>query len=98
MKVTTVQGAVTVELKDIITASTLGGIAGNATPGFGGTTTIYGVKVDAYGRVTASDTGYTIKIPNNVASSSAAGLMSSTDKSNLDALVSGCCWYETSVS
>lgn len=98
LSASTAQGAVTIELKSIITAASLGGLAANATPAFGGTATIYGVNVDAYGRVTARGTGYTIKIPNSVASSSANGLMSKTDKANLDTLVSSCCWYETSVS
>lgn len=98
LSASTAQGNVTIELKSIITAASIGGMTANAAPGFGGTATIYGVSVDAYGRVTARGTGYTIKIPNSVASSSANGLMSNTDKSNLDALVAGCCWYETSVS
>ncbi len=55
----------------------------NATPAFGGTVTVSQIKSDATGHVTAA-TDRTITIPATVASSSAAGLMSSTDKAKLD--------------
>lgn len=57
----------------------------NATPGFGGTVTISQITSDASGHVTAA-TDRTITIPSAVASSSANGLMSSTDKAAFDAM------------
>lgn len=56
----------------------------NATPAFGESVTISQIKSDATGHVTAA-TDRTITIPSATASSSANGLMSSTDKSKLDA-------------
>lgn len=56
------------------------------TPGFGSTFKVPSMTVDQYGRVTAV-ADHTVTIPNTVASTSAAGLMSETDKSNLSAIV-----------
>lgn len=56
---------------------------GNLTPGFGGTITISQITSDATGHVTAA-TDRTVTIPSATATSSAAGLMSSTDKAKLD--------------
>ena len=57
----------------------------NQTPAFGGTATVSQVATDATGHVT-SLTDRTIKIPNTVASQSAAGLMSAADKTKLDGI------------
>lgn len=56
------------------------------TPGFGSTFKVPSLTVDQYGRVTAV-ADHTVTIPNTAASTSAAGLMSKTDKSNLNAIV-----------
>lgn len=57
----------------------------NQTPGFGDTVTISQIKSDGTGHVTAA-TDRTITIPNSVATTSAAGLMSATDKLKLDGI------------
>lgn len=54
-----------------------------ATPGFGGTFNVNQITTDATGHVTAN-TSRQITIPSAVATSSANGLMSSTDKAWLD--------------
>lgn len=59
---------------------------GNQTPGFGSTFTISQISQATSGQISATDR--TVTIPNATATSSAAGLMSSTDKSYLDSLVS----------
>lgn len=59
---------------------------GNQTPGFGSTFTVSQISQAASGQISATDR--TVKIPNATATTSAAGLMSATDKSNLDSLVS----------
>jgi hypothetical protein len=59
--------------------------ASNATPGFGDTVTVSQIKSDGTGHVTAA-TDHTITIPNSVATTSAAGLMSKTDKRIVDDL------------
>ena len=55
----------------------------NASPGFGGTFKVSQPVSDATGHITAINSR-TITIPNAIASTSANGLMSSTDKSKLD--------------
>lgn len=55
------------------------------TPAFGDTFTVSQIESDGTGHVTGA-TDRTVKIPDTEASSSAKGLMSSTDKSNLDTL------------
>ncbi|MBQ9565561.1 MAG: hypothetical protein IJU98_08245 [Synergistaceae bacterium] len=55
----------------------------NATPAFGGTFQVSQITTDATGHVTGV-TDRTITIPNATATTSAAGLMSATDKSKLD--------------
>lgn len=62
--------------------------AGNQTPGFGETFQISQVKSDSSGHVTEL-TDRTVTIPNALASASAAGLMSATDKSKLDGISAG---------
>ena len=57
----------------------------NQTPGFGSTFTISQISQSTGGQVSGTDR--TVKIPDAVASSSAKGLMSSTDKANLDYIV-----------
>lgn len=57
----------------------------NQTPGFGSTFTISQIKQSADGQVSGTDR--TVKIPDTVATQSAAGLMSALDKAYLDALV-----------
>lgn len=59
----------------------------NQTPGFGSTFTVSQIKQDATGQITATDR--TVKIPNAVATQSAAGLMSAADKAVLDNLNAG---------
>ena len=56
---------------------------GNQTPAFGGTVTVSQVTSDALGHVTGM-TDRTIKMPDAVATQSAAGLMSKEDKAKLD--------------
>ena len=58
-----------------------GGPAGNQTPAFGETFTIYKIDQSTSGQI--SGTAKTVKIPNSVASETAAGLMSATDKTKL---------------
>lgn len=76
-----------------IALSTSGATAGSygdsaaQTPAFGGTFKVLYATVDTYGRVTAIS-AHTVKIPSTVATTSAAGLMSAADKTNLDALQS----------
>ena len=53
------------------------------TPAFGQTFKVPGFRVDATGHVTEAGT-HTIKIPNNVATSSSPGLLSSSDKVKLN--------------
>ncbi len=60
----------------------------NATPTFGGTFSVSQPVSDATGHITAVNSR-TITIPNAVATTSASGLMSSTDKSKLDGIASG---------
>lgn len=55
----------------------------NAEPSFGGTFSVSQCKTNATGHVTAL-TARTVKIPNDVATTSAAGLMSAGDKTKLD--------------
>lgn len=54
----------------------------NQTPGFGSTFTISQISQNASGQVSGTDR--TVKIPNATATTSAAGLMSSADKTKLD--------------
>ena len=56
----------------------------NQTPGFGSTFTISQISQSTTGQVSGTDR--TVKIPDTVASSSANGLMSSTDKDKLDGI------------
>lgn len=60
----------------------------NATPAFGGTFTVSQIKSDATGHVTSA-TDRTVTIPNTEATTSAAGLMSASDKSKLDGIATG---------
>ncbi|WP_405286288.1 hypothetical protein [Methanobrevibacter sp.] len=61
---------------------------GNLTPGFGETATISQITSDSSGHVTGA-TDRTIKIPNAAATTSAAGLMSSSDKTKLNGIDTG---------
>lgn len=70
------------------TASTSKGDTSNQTPGFGSTFKVTSGTVDKYGHTTTF-AEHTVTIPNSTATTSAAGLMSATDKTNLDALASG---------
>ena len=58
---------------------------GNQTPSFGGTFTIQQIKQSTTGQVSGTDR--TVKIPATTATTTAAGLMSATDKSNLESLL-----------
>lgn len=60
----------------------------NATPAFGGTFTVSQPVSDATGHITAINSR-TITIPSAVATTSANGLMSSSDKSKLDGIATG---------
>lgn len=57
----------------------------NLTPGFGDTVTISQISQNTEGQISAVD--HTIKIPNNTATTSKSGLMSATDKTNLESLL-----------
>lgn len=57
----------------------------NATPGFGGTFTVSQITSDATGHVIGA-TDKTVTIPNATATTSAAGLMSASDKTKLDGI------------
>lgn len=65
-----------------VTASSYGDSSAQ-TPGFGGTFKALSATVNATGHVTVMGE-HTVTIPSAVATTSASGLMSSTDKSNLD--------------
>lgn len=65
-------------------AATTGSESSNQTPAFGATFSVSQVVSNAEGHVT-SQTTRTVKIPDAVATTTASGLMSSTDKSNLNA-------------
>ena len=60
----------------------------NQTPGFGGTFNIPKLTYDAQGHITASASS-TVTIPSAAATTSAGGLMSSTDKTKLDGIATG---------
>ena len=60
----------------------------NAAPGFGGTFTVSQITSDSTGHVTGA-TDRTITIPSTVATTSAPGLMSASDKTALDSLAAG---------
>ena len=60
----------------------------NQTPAFGGTFSVSQPVSDATGHITAVNSR-TITIPNATATTSAAGLMSTSDKSKLDGIASG---------
>lgn len=60
----------------------------DAKPGFGGTFQVSQPVSDGHGHITAVN-ARTITIPNAAATTSAPGLMSSTDKSKLDGIESG---------
>lgn len=64
--------------------ATTGKPTGNQTPGFGSTFTVSQISQSTTGQISATDR--TVKIPNSTATTSAAGLMSSTDKTRLDNL------------
>lgn len=59
----------------------------NQTPGWGKTFTIQQITQDATGAISGNNR--TVKIPDGVASTSAAGLMSANDKKKLDGIASG---------
>lgn len=61
------------------------GPSADQTPGFGSTFPVPYATVDAKGHVTAM-TSHTVKIPNTAATTSAAGLMSSADKTKMNAI------------
>lgn len=58
----------------------------NAAPAFGGTFSVTQPKSDTTGHITEMNTR-TITIPSSTATTSAAGLMSATDKTKLDAMM-----------
>lgn len=66
------------------------------TPAFGGSFSVSQVITDELGHVSKMNTR-SVKIPNTVASQSAAGLMSATDKKKLDELTDGAAVAEGTV-
>lgn len=70
------------------------GDASDQTPGFGDTFKALSGTVDAQGHLTAFEE-HTVTVPNSVATTSAAGLMSSTDKETLDELSDNTVYTET---
>lgn len=64
--------------------SVTGKPTGNQTPAFGGTATISQITQSTTGQITATDR--TITIPSTTATTSAAGLMSPSDKAKLDGM------------
>ena len=72
------------EVNRTYTAVTGKPTAATSLPGFGGTVTVSQVSQSTTGQVSVTDR--TIKIPSSVATTSANGLMSSTDKTKLDGL------------
>lgn len=84
-----------IELKSIGTKGNKTIIEGDQTPVFGGKVQIHGFTTDEYGRVTGvPTTAHTIQIPNTVASTNKAGLMSSTDKVNLENIIKAMEWID----
>lgn len=70
-----------------VTAASKGDTS-NQTPGFGSTFKVPSGTVDAQGHLTAF-ADHTVTIPSSTATTSANGLMSSTDKAKLDGISSG---------
>lgn len=69
-----------------VTAATYGTNSSTAlTPTWGATFSVPGLAVNATGHVTSASS-HTVKIPNAAATTSAAGLMSSADKTKLNAI------------
>ena len=83
-------GAVTISHNTSgVTANTYGVTATTAlTPGFGSTFSVPGFTVNATGHITAAG-AHTVKIPNTAASTTAAGLMSASDKGKLEGIQEG---------
>ena len=73
------------------------GDTSNQTPSFGSTFKVLSGTVNETGHLTAFEE-HTVKIPNATATTSSAGLMSSTDKTNLDGLVTTVGGLETAVA
>lgn len=96
LDVTNIQQDITVELKDIHNGAerTLGGVSGPQSPSFGGTFSVYSVSVDKYGRATDNGAPATVTIPDAVATTTAKGLMSATDKGYLDDVVKALKWID----
>ena len=70
------------------------GDASDQTPGFGDTFKALSGTVDAQGHLTAFDE-HTVTVPNSVATTSADGLMSATDKEALDDVCDNIVYTET---
>ena len=81
---TGIKASITLKHADSITAASKGDTTAQ-TPSWGDTFKALSGTVNASGHLTAFGE-HTVAIPNSTASSSAAGLMSSTDKSALDSL------------
>lgn len=69
-------------------ANTSKGDTANQVPGFGGTFKVTYATVDEYGHTTTL-TDHTVTIPSSVVTTSANGLMSSSDKTKLNGIASG---------
>ena len=83
----TVSGTTISHANSGVTAAAKGDTS-NQTPAFGGTFKVPSGTVNATGHLTAF-ADHTVTIPSTEASTSAAGLMSSSDKSKLDGVASG---------
>ena len=64
------------------------GPSANATPSFGQTFNVPRITTNSYGHVTSKNS-YTVKVPDNTATSSVKGLMSNSDKAKLDGIEAG---------
>lgn len=74
------------QVNPVITPVT-GSPTANQTPSFGGTFTVSQISQSATGQISATDR--TVTIPSTEASTSAAGLMSSSDKTKLNGISTG---------
>lgn len=94
LDVTNTQQDINIELSEVGTAGTKGGMGSAQTPDFGATVSIAGVVVDKYGRVTGGGQPHSLTFPSKTASTEKAGLMSATDKGYLDDVVKALKWID----
>lgn len=94
LDVTNVQQNINIELPEVGTAGTKGGMGSTQTPDFGDIVSIAGVVVDEYGRVTGSGQPHSLIFPSKTASTEQAGLMSATDKIALNNIATALKWID----